>query len=75
MQLILNNIKNLFSVKYITEIFILGKGVAGKGEYFYMDYTLLNEDFTQSENKEYKAKKYDTLKHKLDELLKEYELV
>ena len=67
--------KNLFNVKYITEIFILGKGVSGKGGYYYMDYTLLNDDYTESELKEYRAKKYSTLKSKLDELLTEYELV
>ena len=40
-----------------------------------MDYTLLNDDYTESELKEYRAKKYSTLKSKLDELLTEYELV
>jgi hypothetical protein len=56
-------------MKYITEIFLYKRG-----KYFYMEYLLLNEDLTESKIIEYKAVKYSTLKSKLDELLKEYEL-
>jgi hypothetical protein len=54
----------------ITEIFIYRRG-----KYYYIEYLLLNEDESESKRDEYRAIKYSTLKNKLDDLLKEYELV
>jgi hypothetical protein len=54
----------------IAEIFIIKRG-----KYYYIEYLLLNEDESESKRMEYKALKYSTLKNKLDDLLKEYELV
>ena len=62
--------KNRFDVmKFITEIFLYKRG-----KYFYMEYLLLNGDESESKRMEYKSIKYSTLKHKLDEVLMEYEL-
>jgi hypothetical protein len=56
-------------MKYITELFIYKRG-----RYYYIEYLLLDEEETVSKHHEYKAIKYSTLKARLDELLKEYEL-
>ena len=43
--------------------------------YYVVEWLLVREDFTTSKHQTYRAKKYQTFVDKVNELLKEYEVV